>query len=416
MSTNTVVESEPFQSLLSQQFLDSPKADPLAKLKWKAWERFGTMGLPSRTDEVFRYLKMRSLYSLRPEFAFVSPSPVSIAPYVSAESANSYLVFVNGVFQAELSQPPAKIVVSTLSSASTTYGALISNTWNKSIDEESDPFALVNLALQQEGAFIYIPPKVELTAPLQIIHYITGENIGLFPRIQVFAGAHSKAEVSVTYAFEGCKGAWINHVTEFSLEENASVRFHQHGDHYPEGLWLFDATRATLKRDSKFRSVHFTRGSQSVRYDYKVNLLGENGEADLNGLWILDGKREAHTHVLMNHKAPYCRSNQLFKGVLNGSSQSSFEGKIYVYREAQKTEAFQRNNNLILNHGAIANSKPNLEIFADDVKASHGATVGQLDQEQVFYMKTRGLTQSEAETLLIQGFCAEVLELFSSKF
>lgn len=412
MSINTVAESESFQSLLAQRFLESPKVDPLAKLKWKAWERFETLGLPTRSDEVFRYLKMRQLYSLRPEFNAASSTMASIDAYIAAESANSYLVFVNGVFQPELSNLPPKVVVSNVSAASTTYGALISNTWNKSIEEETDPFALVNLALQQDGAFIYIPPKVELTAPLQIIHYVNGPNLGLFPRVQVFAGAHSKSEISVTYAFEGCQGVWINQVNEFSLDENAKVKFYQHGNHLPEELWLLDATRATLKRDAKFQSVYFTRGSQSVRYDYKVNLLGENGEADLNGLWLLDGKKEAHTHVLMNHKAPYCRSNQLFKGVLNGSSQSSFEGKIYVYREAQKTEAFQRNNNLILNHGAIANSKPNLEIFADDVKASHGATVGQLDQDQVFYMKTRGLTQSDAETLLIQGFCAEVLDLF----
>lgn len=411
MTAETAADIDQFQSLLAQRFLGSPKQDLLGKLRVKAWERFEEMGLPARTHEVFRYLKMRQFYMLRPDFTIAAPTECSIAPYIRPECANSYLVFLNGVFSPQLSKYPEKLVVSAISEAAGTYGTLISNGWNRTIKEEQDPFALVNLALQQEGAFIYVPPKFQGTSPIQILHFITGEHLGLMPRTQIFAGAHSEITFEMTYAFEGCKNVWMNQVTELAVDENAKVRFLQHSNGFPEDLWLFDALRATLKRDSRFQAVHFTRGSQSVRHDYRVNLTGENGDACLNGLWILDGKKEAHSHVLMNHQAPNCRSNQLFKGVLNGSSQSSFEGKIYVYREAQKTEAFQRNNNLILSDGAIANSKPNLEIFADDVKASHGATVGQLDREQVFYMKTRGLNESEADALLIQGFCAEVLEL-----
>lgn len=412
MNQEALSDVDQFQSLLALRFLATPKQDPLAKLKLKAWERFEEIGLPSRTHEVFRYLKMRQFYSLRPELADSFPTECSIAPYILPECASSYIVFVNGVFTPELSKPPEKLVVNTIQGASTTYGALIANNWNRAVQEEQDPFALLNLALQQPGAFIYIPPKLQSASPLQILHFITGEHLGLMPRTQIFAGAHSKTEIALTYASEKSNGVWMNQVTDLSIEENASLKFCQHNSAFPENFWLFDALRANLKRDSKLQTVLFTHGSQSVRHDYRVNLTGENGHADLNGLWILDGKREAHVHVLVKHQAPYCQSNQLFKGVLSGNSQSSFEGKIYVHREAQKTEAFQRNNNLILSNGAIANSKPNLEIFADDVKASHGATVGQLDQEQVFYMKTRGLDAAQADALLIQGFCSEVLELF----
>lgn len=412
MSVETIADVDQFQSLLAQRFLATPKQDLLGKLKLKAWERFEEVGLPARTHEVFRYLKMRQLYAMRPEFTIAHPTHLSIAPHILPKCESAYLVFVNGVFTPELSKLPEKIVVNTLQKAGATYGTLLSNAWNRSIQEELDPFALVNLALQQEGAFIYVPPKCEMSAPLQILHFITGENQGLMPRIQIFAGAHSNSEFAMTYAFEGCKGLWMNQVTELAIEDNAKVKFCQHATPLPENIWLFDALRATLKRDSRIKTVQLTHGTQSVRHDYRVNLLGENGEADLNGLWILDGNHEAHTHVLIEHHAPNCRSNQLFKGVLNGTSQSSFEGKIYVHREAQKTEAFQRNNNLILSDGATANSKPNLEIFADDVKASHGATVGQLDQDQVFYMRTRGLDTADANALLIQGFCQEVLERF----
>ena len=412
MSAETIPDVDQFQSLLAQRFLASSKQDLLGKLKLKAWERFEEVGLPPRTHEVFRYLKMRQFYAMRPEFAIGHPTELDIAPHILPNCQSAYLVFVNGVFTPNLSKLPERVEVLTLQKASTTYGALLSNAWNRSIQEELDPFALVNLALQQEGAFIYVPPKCQMTTPLQILHFVSGENQGLMPRIQIFAGAHSKSEFAMTYAFENCKGLWMNQVTEIAVEDNAHVKFCQHTTPLPENIWLFDALRSTLKRDSKIKTVQLTHGTQSVRHDYRVNLLGENGEADLNGLWILDGNHEAHTHVLIEHHAPYCRSNQLFKGVLNGTSQSSFEGKIYVHREAQKTEAFQRNNNLILSDGAIANSKPNLEIFADDVKASHGATVGQLDQEQVFYMRTRGLDTPEANALLIQGFCQEVLERF----
>jgi Fe-S cluster assembly protein SufD len=148
-----------------------------------------------------------------------------------------------------------------------------------------------------------------------------------------------------------------------------------------------------------------------VRNDYRVVIGGENAEASLNGVWMLGDRNESHMHVIVDHQAPHCRSMQLFKGVLNGNSHSSFEGKILVRQAAQKTEAFQLNNNLLLSDRAHADSKPNLEIFADDVKASHGATVGQLDKEQIFYMKTRGFHEADAKNLLVYGFCEEVIDM-----
>ena len=170
-----------------------------------------------------------------------------------------------------------------------------------------------------------------------------------------------------------------------------------------------------MKRDSQFTSHLVTNGSETVRYDYAVQLKGENGVAHLNGLWMLNGSSEAHVHVLMEHASPYCESLQHFKGALDGSSRSSFEGKILVRQEAQKTNSFQMNNNLLLSPGAQANSKPNLEIFADDVKASHGSTVGQLDDEELFYLRTRGYTKSEAEGILTQGFLRDIIEKIDQK-
>ena len=155
-----------------------------------------------------------------------------------------------------------------------------------------------------------------------------------------------------------------------------------------------------------------TEGAKTVREDYKIALNGENGEADLNGLWVLKEKNECHVNVMIEHVAPHCRSNQLFKGVLDDFARSSFEGKIWVRKEAQKTDAFQLNNNLLLSDHANADSKPNLEIFADDVKASHGSTMGQVDEEQLFYLKTRGFSKEVAEKFLVRAFCQEVLQKY----
>jgi Fe-S cluster assembly protein SufD len=200
---------------------------------------------------------------------------------------------------------------------------------------------------------------------------------------------------------------------DVSLDENAAFTHTQtvfgHIDH-----WFFDAFRATLKKHSRLQCHMATSGSKTVRHSYKVALNGENAEADLKGIWMLSGRRQSHVHVQMEHHAPECRSMQLFKGINADASQSSFEGKILVQPEAQRTQAYQLNNNMLLGEYALANSKPNLEIFADDVKASHGATVAKLDPSQLFYLKTRGLSEPLAKALLLQGFCREIIDAIPS--
>jgi Fe-S cluster assembly protein SufD len=168
--------------------------------------------------------------------------------------------------------------------------------------------------------------------------------------------------------------------------------------------------RANLKKNSRFTAYGFTSGSVLSRQDYKIALLGEGAEAQLGAIAMLEEKAQTHANVLVEHAAPSCQSMQKFKSVLYDKSRSSFQGKILVRQIAQQTNAYQRNNNLILSPLAHAYAKPNLEIFADDVKASHGATFGQVDKEQLLYLKTRGLTTAQAKKLLVFGFCEEVLE------
>lgn len=410
-------EQDTFKTLLDGYLSQVNQADGLQKMRGRAWDHFMELGLPTKKTESYRYIKLRYLLSQNYELPdnHFDVSEEDIRRFVYHDCRHSVVVFVNGHFQPLLSNTqaiPSKVSISNLQEATRPFGAFLNNYWAKSIKEETDAFAALNGALHRNGAFIYVPPKTIVEAPIQILHFVKtdGQMLMLVPRVTLFAG--SQSEVTLISSQHVQKGAnyFINQMTEAVLEEGAHVHYIQnYCEESPEG-WHFDAFRAQLKRDSRLETIGVTEGGMTVRHDYRVTLVGENSEALLNGVWMLADKREAHTNVLIDHQAPNCRSYQLFKGVLNDFSRSSFEGKIMVRQAAQKTEAFQLNNNLLLHDHAHADSKPNLEIFADDVKASHGATVGRLDDEQLFYMKTRGFPEEIAKNLLVYGFCEQVIE------
>jgi len=206
------------------------------------------------------------------------------------------------------------------------------------------------------------------------------------------------------------KQFFFNQLTELTLEEGAKVRYSQVPADDLDEAWVFDAVRTHLKKNSSFDAVHVTRGSALAAHDYRIVLREENAETTLKGICMLSGKRESHNHVVIDHQAPHCRSTQLFKGVLDDTGRSSFEGKILVKQQALKTDALQQNHNLLLSDQAHVDSKPNLEILADDVKVSHGATVGKVNMDQLFFLKTRGFSETQARNLLVQGFCQEVID------
>lgn len=408
-------EQDEFLQILHHIYGEVALKDALKRLRAKSWERFLELGLPMRSQEVYRYVRLRNLFAN----SYQQATPVAlvqeqIIPFLLPECQQSFLVFVNGFFEPSLSNTaalPAKVVVNTLDKALLSFGAFLDNHWAKTTKEEQDPFAALNGAAHPQGAFIYLPPQTVVSTPIQILHIITASKTLVMPRLLLFAGKQSEAQLVETIVEQGASGYCLNQATEVAVEEAAHVKIFSESSSLSPDIWHLNAIRANLKRDSTFRVVSFTDGAMTVRNDFRVTLTGENGNACLNGVWMLDDKREAHTNVLIDHQAPVCRSNQLFKGVLADVARSSFEGKIYVRQEAQKTEAYQLNNNLILSDKANADSKPNLEIFADDVKASHGATVGQLDTEELFYCRTRGYSLDEARNLLVHAFCQQVIDL-----
>ena len=408
--------TSPFRDSLDTLYQGIAGQDNLKSLRAKAWDRFSELGLPTRKTEVFGYLRLKALYELElSDSKTQSVDKAAIEQAIYPECKESVIVFVNGRYVPELScldAMPKSLVASELNQAIRPYGTFLNNRWTRSTKAEMDPFAVLNGAMHQGGLLLYLPPKTVVENSLQILHVVDTESPSalLMPRVQLFIGSQSELKLATeTLCLRG-ESFVVNDVLDVALDDAARLQVSRVMHNPPESSYHFHAFRASLKRDSHLKTLSFTDGAKSVREDYRVALTGENGEVDLNGAWTLCDRREAHVNVLVEHEAPHCRSNQLFKGILNHHSRSSFEGKIYVQPEAQQTDAFQLNNNLLLGERAEAYSKPNLEIFADDVKASHGSTVGQLDEEPLFYLRTRGLSKGEASALLVKGFIKDLLD------
>lgn len=414
MSAELQIEQEAFFKRLQQLHTEQGIEDPLSRFRAKAWDHFEELGLPTPKTEVFQYIRLRQLFGKN--FTLAKSQTVSkkeIESHILPECRTSCAVFVNGNLDLNLSNfegLPKKTVAISLQEALRSFGSFINNQVAKLMQEELDPFASLNGAFVQRALFLYLPPNTIFETPFQILNVVKGKGNLISPRMEIFIGALSEANFVSTAAHIDTGDAFINSTTNFLLEEGAKVSYEKLSLNTPPTTWQFDATRATLKKDSGFNSIHVLNGAQAMRDDYRISLVGPNAEVSLNGLCMLHEKRESHTHVFMDHQAPECRSIQHFKSVVKDTARSSFEGKIYVHKPAQKTQAFQLSNNLLLSDYAHADCKPNLEIFADDVKASHGATIGQLDPEQLFYLRTRGFSLEKAKTMLIQGFCHEIID------
>lgn len=410
--TEIIQESTHAEKFFSQfeEHIDSPfEPDMLRKKRLKAWDHLLEIGLPDKEDEAFRYVRLDPLFSLMFEKAEACEiKRDSLDSSILPEAKGAFLVFANGAFRPELSDISGlkDIVLMPLTHASRAFASLLQGSWAKSLKEEVDPFASLNNACHHEGLFLYIPPSKKLEAHIQLHHvYDIDHPSWAMPRIHIVMGKSSEA-VIVDTSSNADVNLFDNRVIDFILEENAICSYSQYLHNFDAKH--YSALRAQLKRDAKFTMTSVVDAAFS-RKSIRVQMTGENSHASLNGVNMLSGTKEGHVHVVVDHQEPNCTSMQLFKNVLHDSSRSSFEGKIWVRQKAQKTDAYQRNKNLILNNSAEALSKPNLEIFADDVKASHGATSGQLDEEQLFYLRTRGLSEDVARACLIQGFCQEVV-------
>lgn len=381
-----------------QEILNSD--DALSPWRKKYWDRFRDLGSLELKQEAFQYVPLQHLTLPK------SAKKISDLNIRASEHLFS-LVFIDGFFSQEHSRLPEDLVCLSLDDAMSSYGVFLQSRMMRTLKEELDPFAALNGAFQGKGAFLYLPPKKELST-LHVEHIFTGTDM-VTPRLVLYLGKGSRLELIQHWHTEEEDAHFANAHMDAVLDEGARLYFKNIQKEAPKGH-LFHSLRASLKRDSYFSARLYSEGAAISRHSVKVQLLEENGEVLLQGLCQLAKQNHHHVHATVEHLAPHTHSRQHFKALLRDKSCSSFEGKIYVHPCAQKTESYQLNNNLLLGDEAMSYAKPNLEIFADDVKASHGATVSQLDEESLFYLTSRGLPKEDAKKCLIQSFVQELAE------
>jgi Fe-S cluster assembly protein SufD len=305
---------------------------------------------------------------------------------------------------------PDGVVVSNLVLATASESKAVSEHLGSLAGLERHPFAALNTAVVADGAFIHLPAGVELERPIQLVFVSGSEGRSTVsaPRILIVAEAASRATVVVQYLGDG--GASLScPVSEIVLAEGA-VLDHVVVQEEEISAHHLAVRQVKLATNSRYSAQTISLGGELARTDIGVTLDGEGAEASLDGLYLVDGAQQADTHLTVRHARPNCNSFQLYKGVLAGSSRAVFNGRIIVDQDAQKTDANQSNRNLLLSDDATVHSNPQLEIFADDVRCTHGSTVGRLDEEAVFYLRSRGIGRDEAIRLLTLAFAGEVLE------
>ncbi len=373
-------------------------------------------GLPTARFEAWRHTNPAPLTSTC--YAPVeSPGQITaadIAPFVAANVDGPLLVFTDGSFTLELSSLdtlPAGVQIHALSTtADGEQESLVANLASRTTLAESAGFAALNTAFMRDGAVVTIDDNCRLDTPVQILHVNTGQPGLTTPRVLLRSGADSEVTVVESFAATtGGAGTLTNSVAEIGVGARANVEYHRIHLHGAESFHT-GSVHVTEQEGSRFTGHTFCLAGRILREDVHTLLCGENIESTLNGLSLPHGEDHVDNYTTIEHAAPNCSSHELYKGVLGGRAHSVFRGKIHVHRVAQKTDAYQSNQNLLMSDDAEVNSKPQLEIYADDVKCSHGSTTGQLDADALFYLRTRGIGLQEARQVLTQAFAGELVD------
>ena len=391
----------------------------LSVVRERALANFQSSGFPTMRNEDWHFTNPAPIAesTFQPMSAPAKvPTVKQIEPWLFGEASWPRLVFVNGRFQPALSKMDGLdgIKVMSLAVAFREEPSLLERhlTRYADIDDPAQVFCAINTALMQEGAVVHVAKGVTATAPIQLL-FLSDEEAAAgasHPRVLLVAEPNAQATIveqhgalatghryftnAVTEAWVG-EGATLNH---FRLQQEAREAFH------------VGTVVAHQEKDSHFVSFSFVTGADLSRINVYAGLHGQGCGATLNGLYMLDGWQHCDHQTRIEHAQPDCYSRELYKGVLDDASHGVFNGKVYVHPIAQKTDGKQTNNTLLLSEKARIDTKPQLEIFADDVKCTHGATVGRIDETALFYMKSRGIPNAEARKLLTYAFCAEVLE------
>jgi Fe-S cluster assembly protein SufD len=403
-------ETGVFEPILeSAANLPAPKL--LQELRQRGREGFAALGLPNRRQEEWRFTRLKGIEDEIFAPPDVVAASIDISPWRVSDA--HLLVFVDGIFSpdvSDVSDLPDGVVVSNLVLATASESGAVSKHLGSLASLERHPFAALNTALVADGAFIHLPAGVELERPIHLVFVSGSEGRSTVsaPRILIVAEAASRATVVEQHLGDG--GASLScPVSEIVLAEDA-VLDHVVVQEEEISAHHLAVRQIRLAAASRYSAQTVSLGGALARTDIGVVLDGEGATASLDGLYLVEGAQQADTHLTVRHARPNCESHQLYKGILAGSSRAVFNGRIIVDQDAQKTDANQANRNLLLSDNATVHSNPQLEIFADDVRCTHGSTVGRLDEEAIFYLRSRGIARDEAIRLLTLAFAGEVLK------
>ena len=415
--TEVIEEKDVYLANFSQleKELGESNGSPLHRLRTAAMERFRELGFPGLRNEDWKFTTLAPLAKVpfQPARLHEDLTLSEIERFLFATGAGPRLVFVNGFYAPKLSQVvslPDGVVVTSLAKALQTHPEWVEPHLARYADYEESPFTALNTAFLRDGACVLLAPGQVFPEPIQLVFISTAreEPTVSYPRNLIVAGRQSQATIVESYLGLEQDVYFTNAVTEVVAGPGAVIDYNKL---LRESFQAFhiQTLHVHQERDSRFSSHTMTLGGALVRNEIHAVLDAEGCECTLNGLYLASGRQHIDNHTVIDHARPHCASHELYKGILDGQAHGVFNGKIFVRQDAQKTDAKQTNQTLLLSEDAVINTKPQLEIYADDVKCTHGATVGQLDEESIFYLRSRGIGREEARRLLTFAFANDII-------
>lgn len=410
---DTITKTSLKDKLISQFELMKSSLTGVPSIRENAINAFSKQGLPGRKHEEYKYLNFELI--LKGDYSLSSSNSLK------AEQIQSFFllkdayvaVFVNGQFKQELSKLndlPKGLIVCSLTEAFEKHKTIIEQQYAKHADVNADNFIALNTALANEGCFVHVAKGAVIEKTVHILYVSTSdEHLILNSRNLVVIEENAQVKLLESFEVFNLTSKVVgNACSEIVVKENAIVE-HYKVQNESEQSVLINTTQVCQEKKSVFSTVNFTLNGGVVRNNLNIVLDGEYIESHLNGLYLTKNNQQVDNHTLVDHRMPNCNSNELYKGIIDDKSVATFNGKIYVRKDAQKTNAFQSNKNILLSDDGTINTKPQLEIYADDVKCSHGTSTGKLDEDQVFYLRARGLSEVSAKKLLMHAFASEVV-------
>lgn len=396
-----------FQTLIGSTFAAEPEW--LKEKRKASLSSFLATGVPDRKNEFYKYADLHKVFAGTYSLLHNDKvQAVNIPDPVTPDALR--LIFVNGwLYKDSLlsAQLPKGIVIGNLA----TDGILKHDELLKGLFYETkDAIEYLNQSVWTDGLLLSLPDGCKLEQPVEVLHLCTGPGINLScPRHLIVAGKNSSARIVERFISNGVENtALVNSSSVLRLNEGAEVSYYRYSDNC-RNTFVISNMNVVQKAGSSFDTINFSLHTDWIRNNLRIDINGENCHSSLNGLFMTGGNEFVDNHTSVHHNEPHCESHQLYKGILNGKSTGVFNGRIYVKRDAQKTNAYQSSKNILLSDDASVNAKPELEIYADDVKCSHGSSTGKIDEAGLFYLRSRGLSEESARRLLLSAYAADVI-------